>query len=173
MFQLKPASGHEQVDVGNPHCFEHSEDRSYALQQLESLRSNKGKAESRNTVSPPVIVTDARTSRHEDYERKTAGNISQRFLKDDKFTGNLGKTFTSLLATMKKLSLTKISLHSKSSGIFISFLTEKQNAITVSMCTQILLHMKYVNKLWQKSTTISADIFASVKSYKGLLYVVP
>lgn len=75
------------------------EDREYALQQLKSLRAHPGAAEPRANVEVPVVHNPAR---EQENERRIAHNMSQRFKREEKFSGKLGEDILEYLKTYEE-----------------------------------------------------------------------
>lgn len=75
--------------------FDNGDDSDFALQRLASIR---GGAPNAAQVAPPVLHAPvANLAREQEDERRLAHNISQRFKKDDKFTGKLGENLQDFL----------------------------------------------------------------------------
>lgn len=136
----------------------------YRLSNNFSLHVQQSGGRNRQILSHPPLLLPVTQGVHamKTTNAKQLTTYHNFFVKMTKLQENLGKTWKSSLAIIKKLPPTTTFLQSKSSNIFITFLMEKQNATTVSMYTQVHLQMKYVNKLWSKSTAMSANSFASV-----------
>lgn len=88
---------------GLANCFfKEEDDRDYAIQQLNSLRSNPTAHAARVQAEGPVT---AYPSKERDKERKIAHSVSQRFRDEEKFFGKLSEDVIENLKTCEEASV--------------------------------------------------------------------